>query len=195
MLHATIVNHRDSRAYAVLQSRVRPSRHDHAFARRHLFTWCGSQRAGRHERPGAGRIDSGQSGAQRRHGHGYHSKHKQRRGSLFDFGDFANGNVRIARDLRRWWNGNGNRNDGARHRGHDGRRSAVGNINIVGNIDVDRNLRDLGRSDILRNAGNVGADGNVRLRLERHHGIVESNLNVIHRVEQQRPRWNSVGIL
>ena len=189
MLHATIVNHRDSRAYAVLQSRVRPSRHDHAFARRHLFTWCGSQRAGRHERLGAGRINSGQSVAQRRHGHGYRSKHKQRRGSLFDFGDFANGNVRIARDLRWRRSGNGKRNHDARHRGDVGRRRAVGNI------DVDGNLGDVGRNDIFGDAGDIGADRNVRLRRQQHHGIVEPDVNLTCHVEQRRPRWSSVGIL
>jgi hypothetical protein len=114
---------------------------------------------------------------------------------MFDGGDFATGNVRVSRDLRRRWNGNGNRNDNARQRRHDGRRSAVGNINVVGNIDLDSNLADVGRIDILRNGGNVGADGNVRLRFDQHHGIVEPNVKLICHVEQRRPLWNSVGIL
>jgi hypothetical protein len=108
---------------------------------------------------------------------------------MFDLGDFANGNVRVARDLRRRRNGNGHRNSDARHRGHDGGRSDVGNI------DVDRNLRDVGRSDILRNGGNVGAGGNVRLRFDQHCCIVEPNVNVIHHDERRRSSRNSPGIL
>jgi hypothetical protein len=110
---------------------------------------------------------------------------------MFDLGDFANGNVRVALDLRRRRNGNGNGNSDARHRGHDG----VGNINVVGNIDIDRNLRDVGRSDILRNGGNVGADGNVRLRLKQHCFIVVSNVDIAHNVERPRSNRSPVGIL
>jgi hypothetical protein len=79
---------------------------------------------------------------------------------MFDFGDFANGNVRIAGDLRRRRNGNGNRNSSA-HR-----------CRPAGNIDVDGNLADVGRSHIFRDAGNVGIDGDVRLRLEQRRWIV-----------------------
>lgn len=177
----------------MLRPGVRPGRDDYASARRHLFARNGSQRSGWHQRFDAERINSGRS--QRPHRHDCGSKHKQRRGTLFDPGDFANGNVRIARDLRRWRNGNGKRNDGSRHRSHDRRRSAVGNINIVGNIDLDGGPRDVRRIDILGNGGNVGADRNVRLRLQQHHGIVEPDLNLPRHVEQWRPRRNSVGIL
>ena len=102
---------------------------------------------------------------------------------MFDFGDFANGNVRIARDLRRRRNGNGNRNSNARR------------CRIAGNIDVDGNLGDVGRSDIFRDAGNFGIDGNVRLRFEQHCCVVEPNVNVTCHDEQQRTRRNSDGIL
>jgi len=112
---------------------------------------------------------------------------------MFDFGDLANGNVRIARDLRRRRNGNGKRNDDARHRSHDRRRSAVGNINVVGNIDLEGNLGNVGRIDNLRHGADVGADGNVRLRLEQHHGIFEPDVNVIHHVEQRHSSGNSAG--
>ena len=108
---------------------------------------------------------------------------------MFDRGDFANGNVRIAHDLRRRRNGNGNRNHDARHRGDVGRRSAVGNI------DVDVNRGDVGRIDILRNVGDVGTDGNVRLRFEQPCCVVEPNVNVTHHDERRRSSRSSVGIL
>lgn len=179
MLHATIANRRDSRVHPVLQPRVRPGRYDNASARRHLFARNGSQRSGRHERFGAGRINSGHSGTQRRHGHDCRSKHKQRRGGVLDLGDLANGNVRIARDLRR------RRND---NRNHTGRP-----FGIVGNIELDGNLGDLGTVDIFRDAGNVRIDGNVRLRFEQHYRIVEPD--IICHDERRHSRRNSVGIL
>jgi hypothetical protein len=193
MLHETLPPRRGGLALAVLRPRIGPGRHGHASDRRHLFARNGSQRSGRHERFGAGRINSVQSSTQWRDRHDCRSKHKQRRGGLFDLGDFANGNVRIARDLRRWRNGNGNRNDDARHRRHDGRRSAVGNINIVGNIDLDGDLADVGRIDILRNGGNVRADGNVRLGLKQPCFVVVSNVDRL--AERQRPSRGSVGFL
>jgi hypothetical protein len=104
---------------------------------------------------------------------------------MFDVGDFAIGNVRLALDLRRWRNGNGNRNDDARHRSHDGRRD----------INVDGNLGDVGSVDLLWHAGNVGADGNVRLRFEQHHGIVEPDVKLPCHVEQRPSRRNSDGLL
>jgi hypothetical protein len=104
---------------------------------------------------------------------------------MFDVGNFATGNVRLALNLRRWRNGNGNRNDDARHRSHDGRRD----------INFDGNLGDIGSVDLLWHAGNVGADGNVRLRFEQHHGIVEPDVNLPCHVEQRPSRGNSDGIL
>src|SRR6185503_18067313 len=109
-------------------------------------------------------------------------------GSMIDGGDFAIGNVRIARDLRRRWNGNGNWNVGTRHRGDVGRRSAVGNIN------VDGNHGHVGTVDILRHAGNVGINRNVRLRLEQYCRIVDTNVNVTHHDEQPRSNRHSVGV-
>ena len=97
---------------------------------------------------------------------------------MFDFGDFANGNVRIARDLRRRRNGNGNRNSNARRR------------RIARNIDVDGNLGDLGTVDIFRDAGNIGIDGNVRLRVEQHYRIVEPHIIGTCHDDQQRSRRN-----
>jgi hypothetical protein len=114
---------------------------------------------------------------------------------MFDRGDFANGNVRITCDLRRRRNGNGNRNYDARHLGDVGRRGNVGNINVVGSIDLDGNLGDVGRVDILRNAGNVGIDGNVRLRFEQHCCIVNPDVNVADNVKRRRSNRSPVGIL
>ena len=108
---------------------------------------------------------------------------------MFDRGDFAIGNVRIARDLRRRRNGNGNRNDDA------GNRSAVGNINVVRDIDVIGNLGDVRSLDILRHAGNVGIVGNVRRRLKQRCFIVDSNVNVVQHAGWQRSKRNSVGFL
>ena len=51
-----------------------------------------------------------------------------------------------------------------------------------------------GEVDILGNGGNVGSDGNVRLRLEQHHGIFEPNVNVIHHDEQRRSSRSPVGL-
>jgi hypothetical protein len=183
----TIVDSRDDPV--VLQPGVRSGRNRHASARCHLFARNRSQRCGRHKRFGAGRINSSQPRAQRCHRHDCHSKHKQRRGSLLDPGDFAKRNVRIARDLRRWRNGNGNRSDDSRRRRHDGRRSAVGNIDLGGYRG------DVGRIDFLGNGCNIWADRNVRLRIEQHHGIVEPDVDLTRRIEQRRPRRNSAGIL
>ena len=114
---------------------------------------------------------------------------------MFDLGEFAIGNVRIAHDLRWRRNSNGKRKHDARHRGDVGRRSAAGNINVIGNINVDGNLADIGRNDIFGDAGDIGADRNVRLRREQHHGIVEPDLNLTCHVEWRHRRRNSVGIL
>jgi hypothetical protein len=114
---------------------------------------------------------------------------------MFDPGEFAIGNVRIARDLRWRRNGYGKWQHDARHRGDVGRRSAVGNINVIGNINVDGNLADVGRNDIFGNAGDIGADRNVRLRREQYRCIVEPDLNLTCHIEQRHPRRNSVGIL
>jgi hypothetical protein len=195
IFYQTCFNRRDGFVLAVCRLGIRPSRNGHASARRHLFPRNRSQRGRRYKRFGAERINSGQSGAQRRHRHDCRSRHKQRRGALFDLGDFANGNVWIARDLRRWRNGNGNRNDDGRHRSHDGWRSAVRNINVVGNINLDGNRADVGRIDIVRNGGNIGANGNVRLRLEQHCFIFVSSINVGHLAERQRPSRSPVGFL
>jgi hypothetical protein len=92
---------------------------------------------------------------------------------LLDLGNFAVGNVRIDRDLRR--RRNGSRSRDARHRGN------VGNINVVGNIG------DIG------NAGNDGVVGNVRLRLKQCCVIVDSNINVAHNAGRRRSNRNSVG--
>ena len=88
-------------------------------------------------------------------------------GGVFDRRDFAIGNVRIARDLRR-------RGDGTGQRNHDSwRHGDAGNIDILGNIDVDRHLGDVGGVDILGYDGHVGIVGYVRLRLKQHCRIVE----------------------
>jgi hypothetical protein len=100
---------------------------------------------------------------------------------MFDRGEFAIGNVRIARDLRR--RRIGNRNHDARRRGD------------AGNIDVVDNLSNIGSVDILRNAGHVRIVGNVRLRLKQHCCIVESNVNVADSAGRRRSNRNSVGIL
>ena len=107
---------------------------------------------------------------------------------MFDRGDFAIGNVRIARDLRRRWNGNGKRHFDTRNRGNAGRHA------IIRNIDIDGNFGDVGIVDILRNAGNVGINRNVRLRLEQRRRIVDANVNITHHDEQPCSNRNSVGV-
>ena len=57
---------------------------------------------------------------------------------------------------------------------------------------VNGNRGDVGTINILRNARNVGADGNVWLRVEQHYGIVEPNVNVTHHNERHSRR-SSVG--
>ena len=105
---------------------------------------------------------------------------------MFDFGDFAIGNVRIARDLRR------RRNDDRNHDAYD--HGGAGKFIVVGNIGVDGTFGDVGSVDILRNAGDVRAVGNVRLRLKQHCGIIEPNINVTDHDERRRSRRNSAGI-
>ncbi len=105
---------------------------------------------------------------------------------MFDCGDFAIGNVRIDRDLRR--RRNSSRSRDARHRGNVRRHGNVGNVNVVGN------LGDIGNADNFRNAGNVGTVGNVRLRLKQYRFIVDSNVNVAHNTRWRRSNRTSVGI-
>ena len=107
---------------------------------------------------------------------------------MFHRGDFAIGNVRIPRHLRRRRNGNGNRNHDACHRGNV-RHHDIGNIDVVGT------LGDVGSVDVLWNAGNVGIVGNVRRWLKQYCGIVDSNVNVGHPAGRQRSSRSSVGIL
>jgi hypothetical protein len=102
---------------------------------------------------------------------------------MFDLGDVAIGNVRKPRHLR--WRRNDNRY-------HDG---DVWQHGDVGSIDVIGNLGDVGRVDILWNAGNVGIVGNVRLGLEQHRGLVESNINIAYPTGRQRSKRRSVRIL
>ena len=103
---------------------------------------------------------------------------------MFDRGDFAIGTVRIDRHLRR------------RRTAQRKHRRGVGHHGDAGNLDVVRNLGDVGSVDNLRNAGHVGIVGNVRLRLEQHCGIVNSNDNVlaVHRDGQQRSNRGPFGI-
>src|SRR3979409_561677 len=192
MLHE-MVNSCDGMAPAVLQPRTRPGRYAHASAWRHLLAWHGSCCASRRERLAGWRSTHRQSGAQWRHRHSYRPKHKQRRWSMFDSGDFAIGNVWIPRDLRRWRNGN--RNHDARHHGNVGHRGELWNINAVRHINFVGHLGDLGTVDVLRDDGNVGIVWNVRRRLQQPRWLVVSNvahLNVLL-AEWQRSSRNSAG--
>jgi hypothetical protein len=109
---------------------------------------------------------------------------------MFDRRDFAIGIVRIDRNLRR------RRTARRKHRRNDEHHDDTGNLDVV------RNLGDVGSVDNLRNAGHVGLVGNVRLRLEQHYGVVESNGidsngdNVAVRHDgRQRSNRSAVGIL
>ena len=108
---------------------------------------------------------------------------------MFDRREFAVGNVRLDRDLRR--RRNGGRNRGACHRGNNGPHGDPGNINVVGNVSY------VGKFDILRNAGHVGNVGNVRLRLDQHSFIFDSNVDVnfAHHAGRRRSNRNPIGIL
>jgi hypothetical protein len=105
---------------------------------------------------------------------------------MFDRWDFAIGNVRIHRDLRR--RRNGYRRHDVCHRGNGGLHGNVRDVNVVGNIG------NIGNVDDLRNAGHVGIVGNMRLRLKQHCFIVDSNVNVAHNAGWRRSNRNSVGI-
>ena len=188
IVHETTIDRRDGLAFVVLEPGIRPGRYGYATARRHLLAWNGPQCASRRERLAGRRSTHSQSGSQWRYGHNYRPKHKQRRGGMFDRGDFAIGNVRIARDLRRRWNGNSKRHFDTRNRGNAGRHA------IIRNIDIDGNFGDVGIVDILRNAGNVGINRNVRLRLEQRRRIVDANVNIAHHDEQPCSNRNSVGV-
>jgi hypothetical protein len=106
---------------------------------------------------------------------------------MFDLGDFAHGNVRIAHDLRRRWYINRNH-----HAGHYG---DAGSIDVFGDIDVDRNCDDVWSVDNVWHAGNVRIIGNVRLGLEQHRCIVEPNVKRAYSGERQHTCRNSDGIL
>jgi hypothetical protein len=95
---------------------------------------------------------------------------------MFDGCDFANGNVRIPHHLRRRRNGHGDRNYDA-WLGHVGPQGDVGDI------------------DILRNAGNIRIDGDVRLGLKQPCRIVDTGFNLADPDEQRRANRRSVGIL
>jgi hypothetical protein len=100
---------------------------------------------------------------------------------MLDRGDRAFRNVRIDRDLRRRRNDNGKRNTGDRWD-----HGSAGNVIIVRNIDLVRNIRD------LRDDGNVGLIGDVRLRLGQHGFIV--NANFAHNSGRGCSSGNSAGI-
>jgi hypothetical protein len=103
---------------------------------------------------------------------------------MLDLGNFAVGNVRIDRDLRR--RRNGRRSRDARHRGNVGHHGNIGNVDVVGNVS------DIGNVDNLRNAGNDGVVGNVRFRLK-YCFIVDPNVNVAHNAGRRRSNRDSVG--
>jgi hypothetical protein len=86
--------------------------------------------------------------------------------------NFTIGNVWIDRYLR--WGRNGNRNLDTCDR--------VGNA-VIGN---DGNLRD---------DGNLGFIGNVRLRLKQHSFIVDTNVNVAHDAGRCCSNGDSAGII
>jgi hypothetical protein len=115
------------------------------------------------------------------HCDGYKRNAKQRH-DLFDLRDFAVWHVRIDRDLRRRWNGI--RNGDARG------RSELWHGN-VGNVDV---VGDVGTVDNLRNAGDVGIIGNVRLRLNQHGFVFDSNIDVTDGAGRPGSNWYSAGI-
>ena len=128
------------------------------------------------------RITRSQSGP---HRNGHNLNAGQRR-DMLDPGDFAIGNVRIDRDLRR--RRNGSRNRSARYRGN------AGNVDLHGNVDIIGNVSDIGNVDNLRDAGNLGLVGNVRLRLKQHCLFIDSYVNVADDAGWRRSNRNSVGI-
>jgi hypothetical protein len=83
---------------------------------------------------------------------------------MLDTRDFAIGNVRIDGDLRRRRRVNGNY--GARDGGD------IRNADVIGDVSDIRNVDD------PRDAGNLGHVGNVRLRVEQHRGVFDTNINV-----------------
>jgi hypothetical protein len=103
---------------------------------------------------------------------------------MLDLGNFAVGNVRIDRDLRRRRNGS---------RSRDARHGNVGNVNVVGNIVIVGNICDIGNVDDLRNVGNDRVVWNVRLRLKQCCLVVNPDLNIAHNAGRRRSNRNSVG--
>ena len=87
---------------------------------------------------------------------------------MFDRGDFAIGNVRIASYLRRRWNGNGKRHFDTRNRGNVGRHAIVtydidptvgtGRVNVAGEDWAARSGEAIAAGARVRV---VGADGIV----------------------------------
>jgi hypothetical protein len=99
---------------------------------------------------------------------------------MLDPRDFAIGNVRINRDLRRRRNGHGN---------HD-----VSDLANVRNVHLVGTLGDIRTVDNLGHAGNVGHVGNVRLRLEQHCGVFDTIIDVADNARWRGSNGTPLGI-
>jgi hypothetical protein len=97
-----------------------------------------------------------------------------------DTRDFAIGNVRIDGNLRRRWSVDGNY--GARDGGD------IRNVDVIGDVSGIRNV------DVPRDAGNFGHVGNVRLRVEQHCGVFDTNINVADNARRRGSNRTPLGI-
>jgi hypothetical protein len=95
-------------------------------------------------------------------------------------GDCSHIDVRIYLKLRRWRNVAWSR--GTRHLGN------VGNFNVVDDPV------DIGNVDDLRHARHLGNDGNVRLRLEQHCLVFDTNVDFVDNAGRRCSNRNSDGI-
>ncbi len=111
--------------------------------------------------------------AYRRDGHDHHSNHNDQH-SMFDGGDFAFGNVRVDRELRRRRNGDGS--CGARHRGefgHHGDHSRHQHSSATSVTSSCRKCRDPRECSTRRECRECAAPARAAL---------------LHRPRQHRPR-------
>jgi multidrug efflux system membrane fusion protein len=97
-----------------------------------------------------------------------------------DTRDFPIGNVRIDGNLRRRWSVDGNY--GARDGGD------IRNVDVIGDVSDNRNVND------PRDAGHLGHVGNVRLRVEQHCGVFDTDINLADNAGWRGSNRNSLGI-
>jgi hypothetical protein len=166
----TLVDSRDPARHLVfLQPRIRPTRlhapgrrHVHGFDQPHLTAWNRFDFLGRWYRNPTRRDGNPVTRCQSAHNLlNRHSRIAGQRHDMHDVGDFAIGTHWIDLYVRRWWNGDGIRNNCDRR--NSGHCDNVGHYLDIGqHYSNDRNVGTIGNVDRSRVAANLWDVDNLR---------------------------------